>query len=80
MHGDWSIGRSMRGVISTPNLGLKRKLSEHFTFYNLDEFRTSILNCKTEEKNENLYLPDKKQVVRKLHSVLMLYLKIFLDF
>ena len=30
-----------------------------------------MLNCKTEDKNENLYLPDKKQVVRKLHSVLM---------
>ena len=68
--GDWSISRSMRGVISTPNLGLKRKLSEHFTIYNLDEFRTSILNYKTEDKNENLYLPDKKKVVRKLHSVL----------
>ena len=58
-------------VISTPNLGLKQKLSEHFTIYNLDEFRTSMLNCKTEDKNENLYFPDKKQVVRKLHSVLM---------
>jgi hypothetical protein len=69
-YGDWSIGKQMRGVISTPNLGLKRKLSEHFTVYNLDEFRTSMLNCKTEEKNDNLYLPDKKQVVRKLHSVL----------
>ena len=69
-YGDWSIGKQMRGQISTPNLGLKRKLSEHFTIYNLDEFRTSMLNYKTEDKNENLYLPDKKQVVRKLHSVL----------
>ena len=69
-YGDWSIGKQMRGKISTPNLGLKRKLSEHFTIYNLDEFRTSMLNYKTEDKNENLYLPDKKQVVRKLHSVL----------
>ena len=60
----------MRGQISTPNLGLKRKLSEHFTIYNLDEFRTSILNYKTEDKNENLYLPDKNQIIRKLHSVL----------
>jgi hypothetical protein len=37
----------MREMLSTPNLGLKRKLSEHFTIYNLDEFRTSILNYKT---------------------------------
>ena len=29
-----------------------------------------MLNCKTEDKNENLYLPDKKDVIRKLHSVL----------
>ena len=69
-YGDWSIGKQMRGQISTPNLGLKRKLSEHFTIYNLDEFRTSILNYKTEDKNENLYLPDKNQIIRKLHSVL----------
>ena len=29
-----------------------------------------MLNYKNEEKNENLYLPDKKKVVRKLYSVL----------
>lgn len=60
----------MRGILSTPNLGLKRKLGEHFKIYNLDEYRTSKLNCKTEEVNGNLYLPDKKKHVRKLHSVL----------
>lgn len=60
----------MRNYISTPNLGLKRKLNEYFNVYNLDEFRTSLLNYKTEEKCENLFLPDKKRVVRKLHSVL----------
>jgi hypothetical protein len=68
--GDWSIGKQMRGIISTPNLTLKRKLSEHFRIYNLDEYRTSKLNCKTEEINNNLYLPDKKKQIRKLHSVL----------
>ena len=70
--GDWSSngGKASRGFVSTPNLGLKRKLNEHFTVYNLDEFRTSLLNCKSEEKNENLYLPDKKNVIRKIHSVL----------
>lgn len=68
--GDWSIGKQMKNFISTPNLGLKRKLNEHYKVYNLDEFRTSLLNCKTNKKCENLYLPDKKQVVRKLHSVL----------
>jgi len=68
--GDWSIGKQMKNFISTPNLGLKRKLNEHYKVYNLDEFRTSLLNYKTNKKCENLYLPDKKQVVRKLHSVL----------
>jgi len=68
--GDWSIGKQMRNFISTPNLGLKKKLNEHFKVYNLDEFRTSLLNCKTENKCENLYLSDKKDVIRKLHSVL----------
>jgi hypothetical protein len=63
--GDWSHGQSMRGILSTPNLGLKRKLGEHFKIYNLQK-----LNCKTEEINGNLYLPDKKKDVRKLHSVL----------
>jgi hypothetical protein len=39
--------------ISTPNLGLKRKLAEYFTIYNIDEFKTSCLNYKTENKCEN---------------------------
>ena len=38
--------------------------------YNLDEFRTSKLNHKTEEVCENLYLPNVNGVIRKLHSVL----------
>ena len=50
---------------------MKRKLNEHYNVYNLDELRTSLLNYKTNKKCENLYLPDKKQVIRKLYSVLM---------
>ncbi len=69
--GDWSVGNhQMKGHLSTPNLGLKRKLAKHFKVYNLDEFRTSLLNHVTEEKNENIYLPDKKGVERKIHSIL----------
>jgi hypothetical protein len=30
-----------------------------------------MLNCKTETKTENIYLPDKKGNMRKIHSVLM---------
>ena len=69
-YGDWSNDKQIKNYISTPNLGLKRKIAEHFTVYNLNEFRTSKLNYKTEEVNENMYMSDKKEVVRKMHSVL----------
>jgi hypothetical protein len=68
--GDWSISKQMRNFISTPNIGLKRKLKERFKVYNIDEFRTSCLNHKTENKCENMYLPDKKGTERKIHSIL----------
>lgn len=62
--------RIMRHFISTPGIGIKRKVAEKFDVYNLDEFRTSCLNHKTETKCENLYLPDKKNKLQKLHTVL----------
>lgn len=68
--GDWSIGKQMRNFISTPNLSIKRKLNTRFEVYNIDEFRTSCLNYKTEELCNNLYLPDKKNIERKIHSIL----------
>lgn len=72
--GDWSdklkMNQSRLKFISTPNLGLKRKLAEYFTIYNIDEFRTSCLNYKTENKCVNIYLPDNKGVERKIHSIL----------
>lgn len=68
--GDWSIGKQMRNFISTPNLSIKRKLNTRFEVYNIDEFRTSCLNYKTEELCNNLYLPDKRSIERKMHSIL----------
>lgn len=68
--GDWSIGKQMKNFISTPNLSLKRKLQERFKIYDIDEYRTSCLNYKTEELCNNLYLPDKKNKERKMHSIL----------
>jgi hypothetical protein len=70
IQGDWSVGKSMRGFISTPNLGLKRVLAEHYPVYSLDEFRTSCINYKTEKLTENIYLPDKNGKMRKIHSIL----------
>jgi len=68
--GDWSIGKQMKNFISTPNISLKRKLQERFKVYNIDEYRTSCLNYKTEELSKNLYLPDKRNKERKMHSIL----------
>jgi len=68
--GDWSIGKQMRNFISTPNLSIKRKINTRFEVYNIDEFRTSCLNYKTEELCNNLYLPDKRSIERKMHSIL----------
>jgi len=48
-----------------PNLGLRPKLGEYFTIYNLNEFKISCLNYKTEEIYENLYLPNKKRTITK---------------
>ena len=58
------------GNISTPNNRLKKLIGAQMKVYNLDEFRTSKLNHKTEEVCENLYLPDATGVIRKIHSVL----------
>ena len=68
--GDWSMKCGHKGNMSSPNIRLKRLLSTQIKVYNLDEFRTSKLNYKTEEESNNLYLPDKNKKIRKLHSVL----------
>ena len=60
----------MKYFILTPNLGLKRKLNEHYNVHNLYEFKTWLLNYKTNKKCKNLYLPNKKQIGRKLYLVL----------
>jgi len=68
--GDWSPSTQMKHFISTPNLGLKRKLKERFRVYDIDEFRTSKLAFHTQEKTKCLYLPDKKNKMRKRHPIL----------
>jgi hypothetical protein len=68
--GDWSKGNEQKGFVSTPNKGLKKILTDNFTVYSIDEFRTSKLNYKTEEVNENISLPDRKNKLREMHSIL----------
>ena len=67
--GDWSIGKQMSNFISTPNIRLKRKLKERFEVYNIDEFRTSCINYKTEQRTSNLYLKINNKKI-KMHSIL----------
>lgn len=69
INGDWS-SKMNTNYMTTPNMALKRKIAEYFKSYNLDEFRTSCLNYKTETRCKNLYLPDKKGKERKKHSIL----------
>jgi hypothetical protein len=68
--GDWSKGKEQRGIISTPNKALTNILKKNFIVFMIDEFRTSLLNCKTEEINNNLHLPDKKGNYHEMHSIL----------
>ena len=63
-------GNCNKSNLSTPNMRLKRFIGREIKSYNLDEYNTSKLNYKTEEKCDNLYLPDKKGEIRKIHSVL----------
>ena len=70
IYGDWSIGQQMKNYIPTPNIRLKRNIGRHFDTYSLYEFRTSLLNYKTEERNDNLFLIDKTNKTREIHSIL----------
>jgi hypothetical protein len=70
IYGDWSVGKQMRNYISTPNIGLKKKLATKFKIYSIDEYKTSKINYKSLEEVKNLYLPDRKGVPRKKHSIL----------
>lgn len=70
--GDASLGKNMRGLLSTPNIAIKRKLKERFNVYHIDEFRSSCLNYKTEKQCKNLYYTDtkkRKQLKNKLKTL-----------
>jgi len=73
--GDWSNGNhQMKNFVSTPRIGLKRKLKKHFKVYNLDEYKTSKMCYKTKEETKNLKVKikdkEEKIVIKKLHPVL----------
>jgi len=53
--GDWSNKGQLR-FISTPNIGLKRKLLERFKVYSLDEYNTSQYHYRYSMKCDNIYV------------------------
>jgi len=75
--GDWSNKGRIK-FTPTPNLSLKRKLKEHFTVYHINEYNTSRIHYKTNEKCNNMSIPVKikdeksieKTVLKQLHAVL----------
>jgi hypothetical protein len=71
IYGDWSRLSQMRGVISTPCIGLKRRLAEDFKIFNIDEFRTSCLDNMTLKENKNAIIKNKQGNKKELHSVLV---------
>ena len=48
VYGDWSISRQMRNMISTPMIGLKRRLHKEFAIVQIDEYRTSCIDAFTD--------------------------------
>ncbi len=78
IYGDGNIGPQMKRIISTPMIGLKRMLSKHFPIVQMDEFRTSCLDYRTEKKNKKAIVPkeveingEKKMLPKELNGVLV---------
>ena len=70
VYGDWCRSTQMKGVISTPMIGLKRRLLQDFKIMNFNEFRTSCLDSNTLKKNKEAEVVIKGKR-KKLHSVLV---------
>jgi hypothetical protein len=62
VYGDWSIGKQMRNFISTPNIGLKRRIGKSIPIVSIDEYNTSKLYHVTKKKTENLYMPLQRSI------------------
>lgn len=67
IYGDWNEFQ-MKHIISTPMIGLKRRLHKAFDIINFDEYRTSCLDWRTEEYNEGAIVKTKGGRMKRLHS------------
>ena len=70
IYGDCNVGPQMRGIISTPMIGLKRRLAKDFPIISMDEYRTSCLDWKTGLPNQNARITVNNRT-RHLHHVLV---------
>lgn len=71
VYGDFEGKRNYKGLVSSPGIGLKRSISKRISICNLDEFRTSCLDFKFENRCNNLYaMDDRCQRVKRVHSIL----------
>ena len=70
-YGDYSANHNFKGLIASPGIGLKRKISNRIAIYNLDEYRTSKLNYFDDIECKRFYALDKTGVSRSVHSILM---------
>lgn len=68
--GNWSATKQLKGIESTPGIGLKKRLVKDFEMYHIDEFNTSKLHWKTEEPCENMRKQYTVEISKKIHSVL----------
>ena len=62
-------------IFSTPNIGMKRKITKQFETYDIENalhlYRTSMLYHRTQTVTENLsYISKKNNKTYELHSVL----------
>ena len=69
VYGDWSISKQMRNIISTPMIGLKRRLHKEFNIINIDEYRTSCIDNFTDLPNVNAVITTENGKQKKLHRV-----------
>ncbi len=69
--GDWSMNKSNIKTISTPNKKYEKILNKNFKVFKLNEFRTSIIENKTELKCENLKKEQnyKKMSIKEVYSL-----------
>ena len=69
-YGDYSANHNFKGLIASPGIGLKRKISNRIAIYNLDEYRTSKLNYFNDIECKRFYARDETGVSRSVHSIL----------